>query len=144
MFYSIIAQTYRWSISLFITGAQRAKLVELVTVVRLVEMYPSKIFCRILLGRIETAIDKKLKQEQARFRKRRGCTDQIYALRNISEQTLEWNCQLYINFIDFKKAFDSIHHDTLWNILTSYGVPLKTTTLNAVSSSVIHPLNGSP
>ena len=36
---------------------------------------PSKVFCTILLGRIETAIDKKLRQEQAGFRKRRGCTD---------------------------------------------------------------------
>ena len=49
---------------------------------------PNKVFCRILLGRIETAIDKKLRQEQAGFRKRRGCTDQIFALRNIIEQTL--------------------------------------------------------
>ena len=90
---------------------------------------PSKVFCRILLGRIKTAIDKKLRQEQAGFRKRRGCTDQIFALRNIIEQTLEWNCPLYINFIDFKKAFDSIHHDTLWKILRSYGVPLKIVSL---------------
>ena len=90
---------------------------------------PSKVFCRILLRRIETAIDKKLRQEQAGFRKRRGCTDQIFALRNIIEQTLEWNCPLYINVIDFKKAFDSIHHDTLWKILRSYGVPLKIVSL---------------
>ena len=90
---------------------------------------PSKVFCRILLGRIETAIDKKLRQEQAGFQKRRGCTDQIFALRNIIEQTLEWNCPLYINFIDFKKAFDSIHHDTLWKILRSYGVSLKIVSL---------------
>ena len=90
---------------------------------------PSKVFCRILLGRIETSIDKKLRQEQAGFRKRIGCTDQIFALRNIIAQTLEWNCPLYINFIDFKKAFDSIHHDTLWKILRSYGVPLKIVSL---------------
>ena len=38
-------------------------------------------------------------------------------------------CPLYINFIDFKKAFDSIHHDTLWKILRSYGVPLKIVSL---------------
>ena len=90
---------------------------------------PSKVLCRILLGRIENAIDRKLRQEQAGFRKRRGCTDQIFALRNIIEQTLEWNCPLYINFIDFKKAFDSVHHDTLWKILRSYGVPLKIVSL---------------
>ena len=36
---------------------------------------------------------------------------------------------MYINFIDFKKAFDSIHHDTLLKILRSYGVPLKIVSL---------------
>jgi hypothetical protein len=46
-------------------------------------------------------------------------------LKNIIEQTLEWNCPLYINFTDLKKAFDIIHYDTLWKILRSYGVPLK-------------------
>ncbi|KAJ8356898.1 hypothetical protein SKAU_G00196920 [Synaphobranchus kaupii] len=86
---------------------------------------PSKVFCRILLGRIDTAIDTKLRQEQAGFRKGRGCTDQIFTLRNIIEQCLEWNYPLYINFIDFQKAFDSLHRDTLWKIVQSYGVTPK-------------------
>ena len=70
---------------------------------------PSKVFCRILLGRIETAVGKKLRQEQAGFWKGRGCTDQIFALRNIIGQILE--CPLYI------KALESNHHDTPWKIL---------------------------
>ena len=86
---------------------------------------PSKVFCRVLLGRMQTAIDKKLRCEQAGFRKGRGCIDQIFALRNIIEQSLEWNHPLYINFIDFQKAFDSVHRDSLWKILLSYGVPSK-------------------
>lgn len=45
------------------------------------------------------------------------------------EQCLEWNNPLYINFIDFQKAFDSLHCDTLWKIVQSYGVPLKMTAL---------------
>ncbi len=90
---------------------------------------PSKIFCRVLLNRIGEAIDIKLRQEQAGFRKGRGCIDQIFALRNIIEQCLEWNVPLYINFIDFKKAFDSVHRETLWKILHSYGVPPKIVTL---------------
>ena len=86
---------------------------------------PSIIFCRILLKRIDTAIDEKLRQEQAGFRKGRGCIDQIFALRNIIEQCLEWNVPLHINFIDFKKAFDSVHRESLWKILRAYGIPLK-------------------
>ena len=46
-------------------------------------------------------------------------------IRNIIEQRTEWNAPLCIGFIDFKKAFDSIHHETLWKILRHYGLPQK-------------------
>ena len=32
--------------------------------------------------------------------------------------------QLYINFVDFEKAFDRIHRDSLWHIVRAYGIPL--------------------
>ena len=86
---------------------------------------PSKIFCRVLLNRIEGAIDVNLRQEQAGFRRGKGCMDQIFSLRNLIEQSTEWNAPLCIGFIDFKKAFDSIHHETLWKILRHYGLPQR-------------------
>ena len=64
-----------------------------------------------------------LRQEQAGFRKGRGCTYQIFTLRNIIEQCTEWQRQLYINYVDFEKAFDSIHRECLWRILRAYGIP---------------------
>ena len=84
---------------------------------------PSKIFCKIITHRITSAVDQVLREEQAGFRKGKGCVDQIFALRNIIEQCSEWQRQLYINFIDFQKAFDSIHRDSLWKIMRSYGIP---------------------
>ena len=86
---------------------------------------PSKVFCRILLGRIDKALDSKLREAQAGFRRGRGCVDQIFALRNIIEQCLEWKTPLFINFIDFRKAFDSVHRESLWKILATYGLPAK-------------------
>ncbi|VDP13513.1 unnamed protein product [Heligmosomoides polygyrus] len=44
-------------------------------------------------------------------------------LRYITEQCLEYFYPLYINFVDFKKAFDSVHSESLWEILSLYGVP---------------------
>ena len=41
---------------------------------------PSKIFSRIILNRIKTAVDSKLREEQARFRNGRSCTDHIATL----------------------------------------------------------------
>ena len=82
----------------------------------------SKIFCRVLLHRIEGAIDVKMRQEQAGFRRGKRCTDQIFPLRHIIEQIIEWNAPFCIGFIDFKKVFDSIHHSTLWTT-TEYSRP---------------------
>jgi len=78
------------------------------------------------------SLDKKLREEQAGFRRGRGCIDQIFALRNIVEQCLEWNAPLFINFVDFKKAFDSVHRESLWAVMRHYGVPQKVVSLIAL------------
>ena len=86
---------------------------------------PSKVLTRIILKRIMTAIDKSLREEQAGFRAGRSCTDQIATLRIIIEQTVEWQSPLYVNFIDYRKAFDMVDRPTIWKILRHYGLPAK-------------------
>jgi len=41
------------------------------------------------------------------------------------EQTIEWQTPLYVTFVDFAKAFDSVDRQAIWCILKSYGVPEK-------------------
>jgi hypothetical protein len=86
---------------------------------------PSKVFYIVLISRITEAVDKKLRQEQAGFRKGRGYIDHIFVLRNILEQCHEWQRKLLVNFVDFEKTFDSLHRDSLWEILRNYGIPSK-------------------
>ena len=74
---------------------------------------PGKVFNRILLERMRDAVDFRFRDHQSGFRRDRSCTDQIATLRIIVEQSLEWDSSLYVNFVDFLKAFDSLHHDTL-------------------------------
>ncbi|VDO62562.1 unnamed protein product [Schistosoma margrebowiei] len=59
--------------------------------------------------------------------------DQITTLRIIVEQSIEWNSSLYINFIDYENAFDSVDRTTLWKLLRHYGVPQKI--VNIIQSS---------
>ncbi|VDP27536.1 unnamed protein product [Schistosoma curassoni] len=66
-----------------------------------------KVFNRVLLNRMKEAVDAQLRDQQARFRRDQSCTDQIATLRIIVEQSVKWNSSLYINFIDYEKAFDS-------------------------------------
>ena len=68
---------------------------------------PGKMLNRVLLERMKDAVDLMLRDNQAGFRKNRSCADQIASLRIIIERSLEWNSPLYINFIDFEKAFDT-------------------------------------
>ncbi|GFR65448.1 reverse transcriptase SR3-right [Elysia marginata] len=84
---------------------------------------PGKVFNRVLLNRIKAATDPKLRDEQAGFRSNRSTTDQIATLRIVVEQSLEWNSPLIVNFLDYKKAFDSIDRELLWKIMRNYGIP---------------------
>ena len=77
------------------------------------------------------------------FRQDRSCTDQIATLRIIIEQSIEWNSSLYVNFVDYEKAFDSLDRETLWKILRHYGVPMKLANMinnsyEGMSCRVIH------
>ncbi|VDP83809.1 unnamed protein product, partial [Schistosoma mattheei] len=86
---------------------------------------PRKVFNRVLLDRMNHCVDAQLRDQQAGFRKDRSCTDQIATLRIIVEQSIEWDSSLYIKFIDYEKAFDSVNRTTLWKLLRYYGVPQK-------------------
>jgi len=84
---------------------------------------PGKTFCTVLLNRLNSEVDRLLREEQAGFRHGRSCSEQIF--HNIMEQCREFQTPLFVNYIDFKKAFDSIHRESLWKILKLYGIPDK-------------------
>ena len=69
---------------------------------------PGKVLNRVVLERLRVAVDPNLRENQAGFRKGRSRTDQIATLRIIIKQSIEWNSALFVNFIDFEKAFDSL------------------------------------
>jgi len=84
---------------------------------------PGRIFCNVILIRMKSEIGRYLREEQAGFSNSRSCNEQIFTLRNILEQCNEFQKSLAINFIDFKKAFDSVHRESIWEILRLYGIP---------------------
>ena len=104
---------------------------------------PGKIFNRVILNRLKNAVDPRLRDNQAGFRRNRSCTDQIATLRIILEQSLEWRTPLYVNFIDYEKAFDSVDRNSLWKLLRHYGIPEKIVSLirksyEGMSCRVVH------
>ena len=82
---------------------------------------------KVAVRRTKKGIDKKVREEQAGFPPTRSTTEQIFLLGNILEQANEWRAGLYVQFVDFDKAFDSRHRESLLNIMRSYGTPDKMT-----------------
>ena len=71
----------------------------------------AKIYNRLILNRIRSVIDVKL---------RYTTVAQILALRRIIEGVKANNLSAILTFIDFRKAFDSIHRGKMMKILRAY------------------------
>ena len=56
-------------------------------------------------------------------RQQRSTISQILALRRIIEGMKAKNLPLAVVFIDYSKAFDSIHRERMFEILEAYGIP---------------------
>ena len=76
-----------------------------------------KVFARILANRIAPIAESVLDESQCGFRKCRGTIDMIFVARQLQEKAREQMCQLYMCFVDLKKAYDSVPRDALWLLL---------------------------
>ena len=61
--------------------------------------------------------------EQSGFTPGRSTTDCILAFRVLVERRREFRKGMLTVFVDFKKAFDSVHCMTLWDLLRLRGIP---------------------
>jgi sorting nexin-29 len=84
-----------------------------------------KILYNILLARLTPYVNEVIGDHQCRFRRNRSTMDQIFYNRQILEKKCEYNGTVHQLFIDFKKAYDSVNREVLYNILLEFGVPTK-------------------
>ena len=59
-------------------------------------------------------MNRELPDVQAWFRKVKGTRDQIANICRIIDKTREFQKNIYLYFIDYAKAFDSVDHKKLW------------------------------
>ena len=83
----------------------------------------AKIYNKLLLNRLVPAVDPLLRNNQNGFRGGRSTISQILALRRIIEEMKRLDKDFTICFVDFRKAFDSINREVMFNILPLYGIP---------------------
>jgi hypothetical protein len=81
-----------------------------------------KILSKILLTRLTAYADEIIGDHQCGFR-RNISTDKIFHIRQILEKKWEYNGTVHQLFLHFKKAYDSVRREVLYNILTELGIP---------------------
>ena len=86
----------------------------------------AKIYNALLRNHIEPKIDNILRKNQNGFRRNRSTTSQILTIRRILEGVQAKNLLATLLFVDFTKAFDSIHRGKIEQILLAYGLPKET------------------
>lgn len=73
-----------------------------------------KLFAKVILNRITKNLDDHQPPTQAGFRSGYSTTDHIFVVEQMIEKCNEFNQPLYLAFVDYNKAFDSIEQPYLW------------------------------
>ena len=81
-----------------------------------------KVYGMVLIDRITDKTENVIAEVQSGFRRGRGCTDQIFIVRQICEKYLGKGKDVYFAFLDLEKAYDRVERDAMWNVLKLYGI----------------------
>ena len=84
-----------------------------------------KVLSNILQSRLTPCAEEIIGDRQCGFRRNRSTTDHILCFSQMLEKKWEYNEAVHQLFIDFKKAYDSVRREVLYNILIEYGIPVK-------------------
>ncbi|XP_063598624.1 uncharacterized protein LOC134775096 [Penaeus indicus] len=85
--------------------------------------HSSKILLKIIAKRMHWKMKAEIAEEQAGFRAGRGTRNQILNLKMGIEKNHEHNKDLFLCFVDYTKAFDTVAHDILWKNMQDMGFP---------------------
>ena len=85
----------------------------------------SKIFSIILNDRLYTLLGKHGTKCQFGATPNKGCRDGSFTLKTLLTQRKEHDQESFVLFVDLVKAYDTVNHELLIEILEQYGAPPK-------------------
>ncbi|RYA71702.1 hypothetical protein DD592_26400 [Enterobacter cloacae complex sp. 2DZ2F20B] len=84
-----------------------------------------KVMATCINPRLKQHMEKIVGEYQVGFRKNRSTVDQIFILKQLQEVHYEQGINLYLLFIDFKKAYDTVNRKELLEAMKELGVLRK-------------------
>ena len=64
-----------------------------------------------------------LSMEQVAFQPFRGTEEHVFTVQQVLRERTRRHQSTYLLFVDFAKAYDTVHHDALWAVLEMQGIP---------------------
>ena len=83
-----------------------------------------KLFSRVLCSRLQEYLMPHQSVDQAAYRKGFSAADHLLTVAQLIERSNEFNFPVWLALVDFEKAFDTVEHGPLWEVLKSQGVPV--------------------
>ena len=84
-----------------------------------------KLLLKIVLERCRSKFRPEIAQCQYGFMPDKGTRNAIFTLRMLSERSIQHQQNIYICFIDYRKAFDRVRHKRLFKMLKDVGLDEK-------------------
>ena len=81
-----------------------------------------KLFSKLLYRRLYPILDAAQSRDQAGFRSNYSTIDHMFVFTMLQEKSEEFNLNTWVAAIDFRKAFDSISQEYLWQALQEQNV----------------------
>jgi hypothetical protein len=82
-----------------------------------------KLFSRMLCDRLTPHIMKHQSADQAAYWKHFSTEDHLLSVSLLIEKSKEYNFPVWLALVDFEKAFDSVEHPSLWEVLDKQSIP---------------------
>ena len=81
-----------------------------------------KLFARVINDRLQLVVEEVISGTQCGFRTGRGCVDMIFCVHQLVEKAIEHNTEVFLLFVNLRKAYDSVPRRALWCALRKYGI----------------------
>lgn len=111
------------TIILFFKKGDRTELKNYRPISKTSHMY--KLFMKIIANRLSETLEEHQSVNQAGCRSGFSTTDHLFVIQQLIEKSTEHNLDLYMGFVDYEKAFDSIEHPYLWLAMREQGINTK-------------------
>ena len=84
---------------------------------------PGKVYARVIQHRLVRFAERRLSENQNGFRAGRSCMDTLFTVKRLMEMSSEKQKELWLIFVDFTKAYDTVVRGRLWKVLQEMGAP---------------------